>query len=67
MAHLPRRLSLLTPSGRLTLGNYLGALRPMAAAQDDAECFYGISDLHALTVPRPPEVLRTARSTRGGR
>jgi tryptophanyl-tRNA synthetase len=53
-----RRLSLLTPSGDLTLGNLLGALRPMAAAQDDADCFYGISDLHALTLPQDPAVLR---------
>ena len=53
-----RRLSLLTPSGDLTLGNLLGALRPMGAAQHDADCFYGISDLHALTVPQDPVVLR---------
>jgi len=53
-----RRLSLLTPSGHLTLGNLLGALRPMAAEQARAECFYGISDLHALTTPQDPRVLR---------
>ena len=57
---MSRRLSLITPSGRLTLGNLLGALRPMRAAQDDAECFYGISDLHALTTPRSPDALRAA-------
>ena len=34
-----RTLSLLTPSGRLTLGSYLGALLPMSRRQDDA--FYG--------------------------
>jgi tryptophanyl-tRNA synthetase len=53
-----RRLSLLTPSGRLTLGNHLGALRQMAAAQADADCFYGVADLHALTVPQAPAQLR---------
>jgi tryptophanyl-tRNA synthetase len=53
-----RRLSLLTPSGHLTLGNLLGALRPMAAEQARADCFYGISDLHALTTPHDPAVLR---------
>ncbi|RYU14912.1 tryptophan--tRNA ligase [Nocardioides iriomotensis] len=52
------RLSLLTPSGHLTLGNYLGALRPMAAAQDAATCFYGISDLHAMTTTHDPARLR---------
>jgi tryptophanyl-tRNA synthetase len=53
-----RRLSLLTPSGHLTLGNLLGALRPMATEQHRADCFYGISDLHALTVPHDPAALR---------
>ena len=53
-------LSLLTPSGRLTLGNLLGALRPMAAQQDDA--FYGLSDLHAMTTPHDPAVLRARTS-----
>lgn len=53
-----RTLSLLTPSGHLTLGNLLGALRPMAAAQSDADCFYGISDLHAMTTPHDPARLR---------
>ena len=53
-----RSLSLLKPTGRLTLGNLLGALRPMAAAQADADCFYGIADLHALTVPHDPHALR---------
>ncbi len=55
---LDRRLSLLTPSGHLTLGNLLGALRPMAAEQERADCFYGISDLHALTTPQDPAALR---------
>ena len=56
--HPDRRLSLLTPSGHLTLGNLLGALRPMAAEQHRADCFYGISDLHALTTPHDPAALR---------
>src|SRR3954463_14356038 len=53
-----RQLSLLTPSGHLTLGNLLGALRPMAAGQHEADCFYGIADLHALTTPHDPAQLR---------
>ena len=53
-----RQLSLLTPSGHLTLGNYLGALRGMAAAQDQATCFFGISDLHAMTTSHDPATLR---------
>lgn len=54
-----RQLSLLTPSGHLTLGNLLGALRPMAAGQGAADCFYGIADLHALTTPHDPGRLRS--------
>ncbi|KQW46989.1 tryptophan--tRNA ligase [Nocardioides sp. Root1257] len=53
-----RQLSLLTPSGHLTLGNLLGALRPMAAGQHEDDCFYGIADLHALTTPHDPAQLR---------
>ena len=53
-----RQLSLLTPSGHLTLGNYLGALRAMVAAQDRATCFFGISDLHAMTTTHDPATLR---------
>lgn len=63
---MTRRLSLITPSGRLTLGNLLGALRPMRciepvemAAAADSDAFYGLSDLHALTTPHTPAVLRT--------
>jgi tryptophanyl-tRNA synthetase len=52
-----RRLSLLTPSGHLTLGNLLGALRGMAAAQDGDTCFYGVSDLHAMTTTHDPRTL----------
>jgi tryptophanyl-tRNA synthetase len=56
----PRRLSLLTPSGHLTLGNLLGALRGMVAAQDSGACFFGISDLHAMTTGHDPQALRSA-------
>lgn len=51
-----RTLSMLTPSGRLTLGSYLGALEPMRQRQEDA--FYGISDLHAMTTEHDPRLLR---------
>ena len=55
---MDRKLSLLTPSGHLTLGNYLGALRPMASGQAEADCFYGVADLHAMTTPHDPALLR---------
>lgn len=53
-----RRLSLIKPTGHLTLGNYLGALRQMAGEQHNATCFFGIADLHALTVAHDPSRLR---------
>ena len=53
-----RRLSLLKPTGHLTLGNYLGALRGMAAEQHRSTCFFGIADLHALTLTHDPQRLR---------
>ncbi|HLP23536.1 MAG TPA: tryptophan--tRNA ligase [Microbacteriaceae bacterium] len=45
-------------SDSLHLGNYLGALVPMAKLQDDYEAIYCVVDLHALTVPQDPKVLR---------
>jgi tryptophanyl-tRNA synthetase len=57
---MDRSLSLITPTGHLTLGNLLGALRGMVAAQDAGECFFGVSDLHAMTTPHDPATLREA-------
>ena len=51
-------LSGIQPSGILTLGNYLGALRNFIKLQDEYECNYFIADLHAITVSQEPEVLR---------
>jgi tryptophanyl-tRNA synthetase len=50
------QLSLLTPSGHLTIGNYFGALGPMRETSGD--CYFGISDLHAMTTTHRPEDLR---------
>ena len=55
---MKRIFSGMQPTGSLHLGNYLGALRNWVALQDTAECFYGIMDLHAITVPQDPEHLR---------
>jgi tryptophanyl-tRNA synthetase len=58
---MDRHLSLITPTGRLTLGNHLGAFRGMVAAQErDEDCFYGVADLHAMTTPHDATVLRDA-------
>lgn len=55
---MKRVFSGVKPSGNLTLGNYLGAMRHFVAMQADHECFYSVVDLHALTVPQDPEALR---------
>jgi tryptophanyl-tRNA synthetase len=45
-----RLLSGIQPSGKLHLGNYLGAMRPQIESQDQGhECFYFIANYHALT------------------
>ena len=46
------------PSGSLTIGNYIGALKHFADLQDELDCFYCIVDLHAITVPQIPKDLR---------
>ena len=46
------------PSGKLTLGNYLGALRNFGKFQDEYDCFYSVVDLHAITVPQEAKNLR---------
>lgn len=47
------------PSGALTIGNYIGALRNFVTLQDEFDCFYCIVDLHAITVPQIPKDLRS--------
>jgi len=48
------------PSGELSIGNYMGALRQWVSMQDDYECIYCIVDLHAITVRQDPVQLRKA-------
>lgn len=47
----------IQPSGELTLGNYLGALRNFLEYQDTDECYYCIVNQHAITVPQDPKEL----------
>ena len=53
-----RILSGVQPSGKLHLGNYLGAVRQHIAAQNEGECHYFIADYHALTTVHDPAALR---------
>ncbi len=55
---MSRVLSGIQPSGDLHLGNYFGAVRSWVADQDGNDCFYAITDLHALTLDIAPEELR---------
>ncbi len=57
---MKRILSGMQPTGNLHLGNYLGALRNWVKMQDGAECFSCVVDLHAITLPQEPAVLRAA-------
>lgn len=60
MSDKKRILSGIQTSGKLTLGNYVGALRNWVALQDseEYECYYMLADLHAITVRQVPKDLR---------
>jgi tryptophanyl-tRNA synthetase len=55
-----RILSGIQPTGDKHLGNYVGAIRRWVEQQDEADCFYPIVDLHAITLVQEPEELRRA-------
>ena len=48
----------IKPTGQLTLGNYLGVLKNLPEMMDRGNCYIFIADLHALTLPIDPQVLR---------
>jgi tryptophanyl-tRNA synthetase len=51
-------LSGIQPSGALTLGSYLGAIKNWVELSDEYECYYCIVDLHAITARQDPAALR---------
>ena len=53
-----RMLSGIKPSGDLTLGSYLGAIKNWSARSEEFDCFYFMADLHAITVRQNPADLR---------
>ncbi len=53
-----RIFSGIQPSGELTLGSYMGAIKNWVALQDEYECLYCIVDMHAITVRQDPATLR---------
>lgn len=50
----------IQPSGGLTIGNYMGALRQWVDMQHTHECFFALVDLHAITVRQDPVKLNNA-------
>ena len=55
---MTRVFSGIKPTGPVQLGNLLGALRSWVVAQHEADSLFCVVDLHALTVPQDPAVLR---------
>ena len=58
MAEKKRIFSGIQPSGDLTLGSYMGAIKNWVALQDEYECVYCIVDMHSITVRQDPASLR---------
>ena len=50
--------SAVQPSGAVTIGNYIGAIKNFVALQDQFDCIYAVADLHAITVRQDPAALR---------
>jgi tryptophanyl-tRNA synthetase len=50
--------SAIQPSGTITLGNYLGALKNWINLQDEFDCIYALADLHTITVRQDPAAFR---------
>ena len=48
----------LQPTGEITLGNYIGAIRQVTKYQEEYDSYIFIADLHAITIPKEPEELR---------
>ena len=55
---MKRFLTGLQPTGCLTLGNYIGAIKQMVKYQEEYDSFIFIADMHAITIPKDPEKLR---------
>lgn len=58
MNNKPILFSGIQPSGNLTLGNYIGAIKNWIRLQQDYDCLFSVVDLHAITVRQDPELFR---------
>lgn len=55
---MQRILSCIQPTGSMHIGNYFGAVKNWVNLQEEYECFFGVVDLHAMTMPYNPDKLR---------
>lgn len=55
---MKRVFSGVQPTGNIHIGNYLGALKQFVELQQDHDCIYCIVDLHSITLPQDPKILR---------
>ncbi|HML35873.1 MAG TPA: tryptophan--tRNA ligase [Bacillota bacterium] len=55
---MKRVFSGVQPTGNIHIGNYLGALKQFVELQEDNDCIYCIVDLHSITLPQDPKVLK---------
>ena len=55
---MKRMLSGIKPTGRITLGNYIGAIKPFVSYQEEYEMYIFIANLHSMTVYQEPKDLR---------
>ena len=52
-----RMLTGLQPTGVITLGNYVGAIKQMVKYQDEYDSYLFVADMHAITIPQDPKEL----------
>ena len=55
---MSRVFSGVQPTGNIHIGNYLGALKQFVELQEEHDCIYCIVDLHSITLPQDPALLR---------
>jgi tryptophanyl-tRNA synthetase len=54
-----RVFSGIQPTGEIHIGNYLGAIKHWVSIQSEFDCIYCVVDLHAITIPQDPKILKT--------
>ena len=55
---MKRILTGLQPTGEITLGNYIGAIKQIVELQEKYDSYIFVADLHSITIPKDPKILR---------